>query len=98
MGIGISLYFEMLKTLGWSLLAMFIFGLPSLIITFLSDPNIFSEASRGSDPLGVLRYRAFSLCVRWLFMRPTISQRICFQSRVADTGLDVFQVDTVFVD
>ncbi len=52
---GIALYFELLRTLAWAMVAMFLFGLPSLIITFAANPDAAADAVKAGGPLGVLR-------------------------------------------
>ena len=55
LGVGISHYFELLRTLAWIFVAMFLFGIPSLIITFVANPDAASDAIKAGGPLGVLR-------------------------------------------
>lgn len=55
MGIGLSLYFDTVKLIGYSFFAMFIFGLPSLIITFLANPEAAEKARQEGGEMAVLK-------------------------------------------
>jgi hypothetical protein len=57
LGVGISHYFELLRTMAGLFVIMFLFGIPSLIITFTANPDAVSDAIKAGGPLGVLRYR-----------------------------------------
>lgn len=55
MGIGISLYFDTVKLMGWAFLAMFVFGLPSIIVTFIANPDAPAQAVEDGGPLAALK-------------------------------------------
>jgi hypothetical protein len=57
MGIGISLYFDTVKILGWMFLLMFICGVPSIIVTFVANPEAVAQAVEGGGPLAALKVR-----------------------------------------
>jgi hypothetical protein len=54
-GIGISLYFETLKVLGWTLAGLFLLALPGVCIPFITNPHAAAEAQRTGGALGALR-------------------------------------------
>ena len=55
MGVGVSHYFELLRTLALLMLGLFVLGLPSLVITFVANPDAASDAVAAAGPLGVLK-------------------------------------------
>ncbi len=60
---GISNYLELVRCLGWLFLIMFLMGIPSLVITFIANPDAASEAEAAAGPLGALRCGASECCI-----------------------------------
>jgi hypothetical protein len=48
LGVGISHYFELLRTMAGLFVIMFLFGIPSLIITFTANPDAVSDAIKAA--------------------------------------------------
>ena len=55
-GVGVSLYFETLRTLSWTIAFLFLLALPGVIIPFIANPSAAAEAQRYGGALGALRY------------------------------------------
>ncbi len=52
---GVSLYFETLRTLGWAMAGLFALALPAVVIPFVANPDAAADARRAGGPLGALR-------------------------------------------
>lgn len=54
-GLGISMYFETLRTLFWTFVGVSLLALPGVIIPFIANPKAAVEAEVVGGALGALR-------------------------------------------
>jgi hypothetical protein len=67
--VGISNNLELVWCLGWLFLIMFLMGIPSIVITFIADPDAATEAEAAAGQLVSL------LCCPLLHVKPNVSNQ-----------------------